>query len=251
MGAASLCARACLRSGAGLLTCHVPVCGYEIMQISLPEAMVETDNDEKISTALIGEPDKYSVIGIGPGIGQDDQTRALLQDILHRYKHPLVLDADALNILASDTSLLDSLPPYSILTPHPKEFERLFGPAANDFARLQLARDKAKQYQCVIVLKGHYTFIAMPGGKGYFNSTGNSGMAKGGSGDVLTGILTALLSQRYSSGEAALLGVYLHGLAGDFAAAALSRESMLPSDLTDHLGEAFLTLRGRGARPGA
>ena len=118
----------------------------------------------------------------------------------------------------------------------------MFGPAENDFARLVVAAERAKKHQCVIVLKGHYTFIAMPGGKGYFNTTGNPGMAKGGSGDVLTGILTALLSQGYSSGEAALLGVYLHGLAGDLAAAELSQESMLASDLTDHLGPAFLQL---------
>jgi NAD(P)H-hydrate epimerase len=122
----------------------------------------------------------------------------------------------------------------------------MFGASANDFERLRLACERAKEYQCVIILKGHYTFIAMPGGKGYFNSTGNPGMAKGGSGDVLTGILTALLSQGYSPGEATILGVYLHGLAGDLAADALSRESMLPSDLTDHLGKAFLLLNGRG-----
>ncbi|MDP4217841.1 MAG: ADP/ATP-dependent (S)-NAD(P)H-hydrate dehydratase, partial [Bacteroidota bacterium] len=126
--------------------------------------------------------------------------------------------------------------------PHPKEFERLFGGAGDDFARIQSAREAARQFHCVVVLKGHYTFIAMPGGKGYFNSTGNSGMAKGGSGDVLTGILTALIAQGYSPGEAALLGVYIHGLAGDLAAAANSRESMLPSDLIGQLGKAFISL---------
>ncbi len=242
MGAALLAGRSCLRSGAGLLTQHVPICGYTILQTALPESMVEVDADEKISTAVRGEPEKYSVIGIGPGIGTHEKTRKLLQDILQRYKKPMVIDADALNLLSSHPALLPLLPPYSILTPHPKEFERLFGAAANEFERLQMARDKAKQYQSVIVLKGHYTFIAMPGGKGYFNSTGNPGMAKGGSGDVLTGILTALLSQGYSAGEAALFGVYLHGLAGDLAAKELSMESMLPSDLTDHLGQAFLAI---------
>ncbi len=134
-------------------------------------------------------------------------------------------------------------PPYSILTPHPKEFERLFGPSTDDYARLEKAREQAKKLQCIIVLKGHYTYIAMPGGKSYFNSTGNAGMAKGGSGDVLTGILTALLGQTYSPGEAAILGVYLHGLAGDLAALELSQESMLPSDLTNHLGKAFQAIR--------
>jgi NAD(P)H-hydrate epimerase len=242
IGAAVLSARACLRSGSGLLTCHVPACGYEIMQTSLPEAMILTDEEQKINTAFKGELSNYSVAGIGPGIGTDLRTKAFLRDLLDRYKKPMVLDADALNILATDTSLFPLLAPYSILTPHPKEFERLFGPAANDFARLELAREKAKLHQCVIVLKGHYTFIAMPGGKGYFNSTGNPGMAKGGSGDVLTGVLTALLSQGYSSGEATILGVYAHGLAGDLAAADFSQESMLPSDLTDHLGKVFLAL---------
>ena len=239
MGAAVLAARACLRSGAGLLTCQVPGCGYAILQATLPEAMLLIDKDEKIHTAFAGDPGKYSVIGIGPGIGTDDRTVAFLRDILQRYRKPMVLDADALNILSAHPDLLSALPPYSILTPHPKEFERLFGPSDNDFARLEKAREQAKKHQCILVLKGHYTFIAMPGGKSYFNSTGNPGMAKGGSGDVLTGILTALLGQSYSPGEAALLGVYLHGLAGDLAAASWSQESMLPSDLTDHLGAAF------------
>jgi NAD(P)H-hydrate epimerase len=151
----------------------------------------------------------------------------------------MVIDADALNILAAHPEWLGTLPPYSILTPHPKEFERLFGSSADDYARLEKAREQAKRLGVIIVLKGHYSFIAMPGGKSYFNSTGNAGMAKGGSGDALTGILTALLGQTYSPGEAALLGVYLHGLAGDLAAEAHSQEAMLPSDLTDSLGKAF------------
>jgi len=246
IGAALLASRACLRSGAGLLTTHVPVCGYTVLQTALPEAMVLTDKDEQINTAFAGELSGYSVVGIGPGIGQDERTKELLKDVLRRYQKPVVLDADALNMLAADPSLFSFLSPYSILTPHPKEFERLFGSSANDFERLELACEQAKQHQCVIILKGHYTFIAMPGGKGYFNSTGNAGMAKGGSGDVLTGILMALLSQGYSPGEAAILGVYLHGLAGDLAAETFSKESMLPSDLTDHLGKAYQVLAGSG-----
>ncbi len=246
IGAALLASRACLRSGAGLLTTHVPVCGYGVLQTALPEAMINTDADAHINTAVPGELAGYSVVGIGPGIGQDDRTKELLKAVLTQYQKPMVVDADALNMLAADPSLFTFLPPYSILTPHPKEFERLFGPSANDFERLGLACEKAREHQCVILLKGHYTFIAMPGGKGYFNSTGNAGMAKGGSGDVLTGILTAMLSQGYSPGEAAILGVYLHGLAGDLAAETLSKESMLPSDLTEHLGKAFQALSGRG-----
>lgn len=242
IGAALLASRSCLRSGAGLLTCHVPACGYEIMQTGLPEAMILTDPHEKINTSFSGELSSYSVIGIGPGIGVDPRTKDLLETILRSYKKPLVMDADGLNMLGANPSLFFLLPPYSILTPHPKEFERMFGKSEDDFARLRLAMEKARDHQCVIVLKGHYTFIAMPGGKGYFNSTGNPGMAKGGSGDSLTGILTALLSQGYSSGEAALLGVFIHGLAGDLAAADISQESMLASDLIEHLGKAFIQL---------
>jgi ADP-dependent NAD(P)H-hydrate dehydratase / NAD(P)H-hydrate epimerase len=239
VGAAVLGARACLRSGVGLLTCQVPVCGYPILQSTVPEAMILTDTDEKIHTAFPGDLSTYSVIGIGPGIGQDNRTVAFLRDILSRYKRPMVVDADALNILSAHPDLFSFLPPYSILTPHPKEFERLFGPSPDDFACIEKAREQARVHQCVIILKGHYTFVAMPAGKCYFNSTGNAGMAKGGSGDVLTGILTALLSQSYPAGEAAMLGVYLHGLAGDLAARFWSQESMLPTDLTDHLGQAF------------
>jgi len=244
MGAALLASRACLRTGAGLLTCHIPGCGYDILQTALPEAMILTDADEKINTEFPGDLSGYAVIGIGPGLGTDGRTMSLLDTILNSYKKPVVLDADGLNMVASNPSLFFSLPPYSILTPHPREFERMFGKSEDDFARLRLAIEKARDHECVIVLKGHYTFIAMPGGKGYFNSTGNPGMAKGGSGDALTGILTALLSQGYSSNEAALLGVYLHGLAGDLAAVDISQESMLPSDLIDHLGKAFLQLAG-------
>jgi hydroxyethylthiazole kinase-like uncharacterized protein yjeF len=239
MGAALLAARACLRAGSGLLTCDIPGCGYSILQTALPEAMLVMDPDERLHTTLPAEPDKYSAIGIGPGLGQDGRTVGFFRSLLQHYKKPMVVDADALNILAAHPELLGMLPPYSILTPHPKEFERLFGPSPDDYARLDEAREQAKKWGCIIVLKGHYSFIAMPGGRGYFNSTGNPGMAKGGSGDVLTGILTSLLAQSYSPGEAALLGVYLHGLAGDLAAAAHSQESMLPSDLVDHLGNAF------------
>lgn len=246
MGAALLSSRACLRSGAGLLTIHVPACGYDILQTALPEAMVLTDPEEKINTR-VGDLSTYSVVGIGPGIGTETRTKALLEDVLRQSKKPIVLDADALNILGATPFLFNLLPPYSILTPHPKEFERMFGPSTDDFARLLLACRKAKEHRVVIVLKGHYTFVAMPGGKGYFNLTGNAGMAKGGSGDALTGILTALLAQGYSAGEAAILGVHLHGLAGDLAAECISQESMLPSDLIENLGKAFLRLQGPGS----
>lgn len=242
MGAAVLAAKACLRSGVGLLTCHVAKCGYEIMQSSIPEAMATVDGDENIITGIQEELSRYNVLGIGPGIGTDALTKFFLENILKQFKKPIVIDADALNIISSDKKMLEIIPLNSVLTPHLKEFERLFGQSENDFERIQLATENAKKYQIIIVLKGHNTFIATPNGKGYFNSTGNAGMAKGGSGDVLTGMVTAFLAQGYFSTEAAILAVYLHGMAGDFAASSFSPESMLPSDLIDCIGHAFMSL---------
>jgi len=242
MGAALLAARSCLRSGTGLLTCHIPRCGYDILQTALPEAMVVVDENENINTKLSEDLSIYKVIGVGPGIGTDQKTKKLLQDIFKSYKLPLVLDADALNIIATNPELLTLLPPYSVLTPHPKEFERLFGVQENDFARLATALQKSRQHQCIIVVKGHRTLIALPDGRGYFNATGNAGMAKGGSGDALTGIISGILSQGYAAAEAAILAVYLHGLAGDFAARIFSEPAMLATDLIDCLGKAFLSI---------
>ena len=239
MGAAVLSARACLKSGVGLLTCHIPQCGYDIMQIANPEAMVYTDEDRNHLTGVSADLSKFNTIGIGPGLGTEDVTGKALASILSGFKNPVVIDADALNILSTNQVMLQSIPPFSILTPHPKEFERLFGPGDNDFEKISLALQKAKELQLIIVLKGHYTFIAMPGGKGFFNTTGNAGMATGGSGDVLTGFLTGLLAQKYTPAAAALLGVYLHGLAGDLAAADLSQEALLASDITDYIGAAY------------
>ncbi|MGV3657935.1 MAG: NAD(P)H-hydrate dehydratase, partial [Chitinophagaceae bacterium] len=186
---------------------------------------------------------KYNAIGIGPGMGTNDETELALEQIVLHAKAPLVLDADALNLLATAKRVLRRLPPGTILTPHPKEADRLFGESRNDFERLELVRQKAAELNCIIVLKGHHTFIALPNGQGYFNSTGNAGMAKGGSGDVLTGIITSLLAQGYSAAEAAILGVYLHGLAGDEAAKAFTMEAMLPSDLVQLLPQAFAFLQ--------
>ena len=239
MGAAILCSRACLRSGAGLTSCHIPKCGYEIMQTSLPEAMVMTDFNSSILTKIEEDISKFSCIGIGPGIGKASETKKLLQEIFEGYKKPVVLDADALNIISSDKELMNKIPSGTILTPHPKEFERLFGQTENDFDRLQLAQQKAKELNLVIILKDHHTFIATPGGRNYFNNSGNAGMAKGGSGDVLTGILTALVAQYHDTVEAAILGVYLHGLAGDIAAEKYSVEAMVAGDITDNMGNAF------------
>ena len=249
MGAAILSARACMRSGVGLLTCHIPECGYDILQTAVPEAMVLTDFNTAFSTKVVqrtpsGDTDltKYKAIGIGPGMGTAAATTIMLRELFEAYKNPVILDADALNIIASQKELFQLIPAGSILTPHPKEFERLFGETENEFDRVSLALQKAKELNCVIVLKGHHSFIATPDGRGFFNSTGNAGMATAGSGDVLTGILTGLLAQGYSSIESALLGVYLHGLAGDFAAKEFSMEAMIADNINDHLGTAFLSL---------
>ncbi|MGZ5135148.1 MAG: NAD(P)H-hydrate dehydratase [Flavitalea sp.] len=241
-GAAVLSAKACLRSGVGLLTCHIPRCGYDILQTSIPEAMVMTDFNSSFNTKIDDELTKYKAIGIGPGIGTASETKMMLREIFEKYKLPLVLDADALNIIASQKELLKLIPANSLLTPHPKEFERLFGETANEFERIDLASQKAKECNLNIILKGHHTFIGTPEGNNFFNSTGNAGMATGGSGDVLTGILTGLLAQGYTPAESAIAGVYIHGLAGDIAAKKYSMEAMIAGDIIDSLKDAYLSL---------
>jgi len=243
MGAAILSARACLRSGAGLTSLHIPKYGYAVMQNSSPEAMVMTDFNSSIITKIEADLSKFNSVGIGPGIGTAVETKKMLEEIFDSYKKPFVLDADALNLISSEKSLLNKIPAGSILTPHPKEFERLFGSSENTLARFQTAQQKAKELNLVIVLKGHHSFIATPGGKAWFNNTGNAGMAKGGSGDVLTGILTALVAQGYDTIEAAILGVYLHGLAGDLAAKKFSQEAILAGDIVESLGEGYLKIQ--------
>jgi NAD(P)H-hydrate epimerase len=242
IGAATLATKACLHSGAGLTTAYVPKCGYSILQIAAPEAMVLTDENETYLSTLPAEIEKYSAIGMGPGMGTKDETQKMLSFIIRRYAKPLVIDADGLNCLSFQPDLIQQLPAYSILTPHPKEFDRLFGEHQNDFDRIQKAKEKARTLTIVIVLKGHHTLIATPSGELYFNSTGNAGMAKGGSGDVLTGIITALLAQEYEPAHAAILGVYLHGYSGDLAARSLSQETMVATDLISFLSQAFLKL---------
>lgn len=239
MGAAVLSVNGCLRTGAGLTTTCIPGCGYIILQSVCPEAMVITDPDFHKLTTMPGDLDKYQVIGIGPGIGTDEKTASVILEILNNYTGKMVIDADALNIISKNTSVLKSTRAKIILTPHPKEFARLFGESANDFERISLCKKAAAEYGVVIILKGRYSVIATPGGMLHINPTGNSGMAKGGSGDVLTGIVTALMAQGYESEFSAILGCYLHGLAGDLAAEKYGQESMLASDLTDLIGSAF------------
>ncbi len=243
IGAAILAAKACLRAGSGLVTTCIPKCGYTAMQTALPEAMTLTDdNNDFITSAPDTAP--YSAIAIGPGIGQQPETLNALFTLIERFRHPLVLDADALNLLAHNKSWLNRLPANSIITPHPKEFERLFGPSSNSLERLQLACRQAKEHNIIIVLKGANTAIITPKQDVWFNNTGNPGMATGGSGDVLTGIITGMLSQGYEPLQATIYAVCLHGLAGDLAAQANSQEAMIASDIITHLGKAMNMCRG-------
>jgi NAD(P)H-hydrate epimerase len=241
MGAAVLSSKACLRSGVGKLTCYTCEAGFNIIQTSVPEAMCKTSGNTFIEG--IKDFEDFDVIGIGPGIGKHFTHKELLQNLFSTYKKPLVIDADALNILSENPFLYKLIPKNSILTPHPKEFERLFGKSNSDFDSIDLALSKAKELNIYIILKGHFTLIAAPKGKGYFNSTGNAGMATAGAGDVLTGIITGLLAQNYSSLDACILGVYLHGLAGDIAAETLSEEALIAGDIIENLGAAFKQIK--------
>ncbi len=241
MGAAVLAAGACLRSGAGLLHVHIPKAGYQIMQTALPEAMISLDRYENYFSEV---PDlsMYNAVGIGPGLGTEHQSQMALKLLIQEFNAPMVFDADALNIIAENPTWLSFLPAGSILTPHPKEFERLAGKWNNDFERLDMQRNFALRYNVYLILKGAHTAICTPEGKCYFNSTGNPGMATAGSGDVLTGLLTGLLAQGYKPGQAAVLGVYLHGLSGDLAAKKLSQEAALAGDFIKMLGKAWQKL---------
>ena len=243
MGAAILAARAVLRSGAGLVTCHVPRSGYEILQISFPEAMCTVDA-HRYHASEVGALQTYRAIGVGPGLGTAPLTVNVLEDLLKRSPVPLVLDADALNILAAHKHLLDLIPRGSILTPHPKEFTRLFGELTEEGARRRVQREEAKSRGITILHKTGNTEIAIPDGTVYQNTTGNPGMGTAGTGDVLTGLLTGLLAQGYAPNVAARLGTYLHGLAGDLAARELGQEFLVADDVVRHIGAAYRALRG-------
>ncbi len=238
MGAAVLASRACMRAGAGLITVHVPQYGYEIMQTAFPEAMVQTDEDDKYFSDEI-KTETYNAIGIGPGLSTKEKTKKALKKFLQNNTKPIVIDADAINILGENKSWIASVPEQSIFTPHPKEFERLTQEAANDFDRHQMQIDFAMTHKVFLILKGANTCIACPDGSSYFNSTGNPGMGTAGSGDVLTGILTGLMAQGYSSLNACILGVYIHGFAGDIAAKQKSIHSLIASDIIEALPLAY------------
>jgi NAD(P)H-hydrate epimerase len=241
-GAAVLAAKACLRSGTGKVTVNTPRRNIPILQISVPEAIVQSGNDETIFTDMV-ETDDFDAMGIGPGLGQSEQTAVALISQLRRAQCPIVADADALNILANHRAWMQQMPKGIILTPHPKEFDRLEGHSADSYERLTKARNLAERIQGYVIVKGHYTAICLPDGHIVFNPTGNGGMATAGSGDVLTGIITGLLARGYKQTEACVVGVYLHGLAGDLAAQELGEESLLASDIVNYLPKAFKRLK--------
>lgn len=241
IGAAVLAAQACIKSGIGLLTIHLPACGYEILQTTTPQAMVLADSALKNIQDIVSLTG-YSAVGIGPGIGTLELTQKSVYELLKASCQPLVLDADALNILSLNKAWLQLLPSKSILTPHPKEFERLTQLTNDNFERHELQVHFSKKYQVYVILKGAHTCITTPEGNSYFNNTGNSGMAKGGSGDALTGIITALLAQGYDGLSCCLAGAYIHGLAGDMAKTAMGEISMGATDIINYLPKAFMQI---------
>lgn len=238
-GTAVMAARACLRSGAGLLTVQLPSDCVNIMQTALPEAMVSVDEQAAL---ISGFPRNtpFDAIGMGPGVGTENATAQVLKQLIQNAQSPMVLDADALNILAENRTWLSFLPALTVLTPHPKEFDRLTAPHTSDFERLKSCCDFAQKHRVIVVLKGAHTAIVRPDRKVFFNSTGNAALAGGGSGDVLTGMILALLAQGYAPEHAALIAVFVHGRAADMYVQDSSAHSMLATDLIELLPKAFL-----------
>lgn len=240
-GAAVLSAKGCLRSGAGLVTVHSARVSLPILQTAIPEAMFEPDPNENFITDMAVHHN-HQVVSVGPGIGQNIKTINALETLLKNYKNPMVLDADALNCIAMRPHLLSLLPSYSIITPHIGEFDRLFGEHNGTEDRLKKAIEMAKYYNIIIVLKGHYTTIIRPSGRVYINTSGNPGMATAGAGDVLTGVITALIAQGIKPEIAAILGVYVHGKAGDLATEKWGEFGVLASEIADNCALALKNL---------
>ena len=240
-GASVMAAKACLRSGVGLLSVHVPVCNHAIVQEAVPEAIVQDDVDERIYSCPV-DLDAFQAVGIGPGLGQEEDTVRTIIEQATACDIPLVLDADAINAFSRHRESLEHLPSDTVLTPHVGELERLIGRCGSGYERLAKTRDLASDLQCYIVLKGAWTTVVTPEGNCYFNPTGNPGMATAGSGDVLTGVLTALLARGYETGEACRLAVYVHGRAGDIARDRKGEISMTASDIIEALPDAWSEL---------
>jgi NAD(P)H-hydrate epimerase len=238
VGAALLAARACLRVGAGKLTVHAPGAAYQILQLGLPEAMVEVDGHDYWFTHC-ANLNRYDAIGVGCGLGQHNSTAQGVRGILENTASPLVVDADALNIIAQNEGWLEMIPKGSIITPHPGEYSRLFDKTLDSFARIEQQKERSKSLGIYIVYKNARTCITTPEGQAFFNITGNPGMATAGSGDVLTGMITGLLAQKLSPQNAALAAVYLHGLAGDLAIQETGQYALIASDIINHIGLAI------------
>lgn len=242
-GASILAARAALRSGSGLVTVHLPGCNLPIVQTALPEAIAQCDDREDcISHIPLTQP--FSAIAAGPGMGCDEKTAEALHTLIREAAAPLILDADALNMLAAHPAWLAELPQGCILTPHPAEWARVAGSTPNATSRLLSALTFAVEHGVYIVLKGHFTVVVTPQGECHFNTTGNGGMATAGSGDVLTGILLSLVGQGLSPLDGCRAAVYVHALAGDLKAAELSGISLMASDIVEGLPAAWKRLSG-------
>tara|TARA_R110000868_G_scaffold57476_3_gene177429 strand:- start:3258 stop:4109 length:852 start_codon:yes stop_codon:yes gene_type:complete len=240
IGAAVLASKSCLKTGCGLVTAYVPKCGYEILQISNPEVMTLTDEKEKCISNITFNI-KLQAIAIGPGLGQEIATQKAVHDFLKTNTVPLVIDADALNILSNNKEWLKLLQPKAILTPHPKELERLIGKWNAEEDKFDKTIAFSKQYNLIVVMKGAPTSI-IDGETVYKNTTGNAALATAGSGDILTGMITSFLAQSYEPINAAILGVYLHGLTADIALPETGYQSFIASDIISNIGKAFLSL---------
>lgn len=238
MGAAVLAAKAAIRSGAGLVTCHVPHLGYDIIQSSVPEALVSIDESDLMFTG-ISQLEKYSAVAVGPGINTKTNTKRALLWLIENCKVPLIIDADGLNILSENKEWLSKLPENTILTPHPKEFDRLTKNHTTHYHRFFAAKELSEKYKLIVILKGANTCICSPDGMSWFNTTGNPGMAKGGSGDILTGIIVSLLAQGYPPPEASKIAVFVHGLAGDLVLNKRGYHATSPTDIINKLGKAL------------
>ena len=240
IGAVSLSSKAGLKTGCGLVTVFIPKCGYDILQISIPEVMVLTDSQDEIISNITFDITPQA-IGIGPGLGQAIETQNALHQFLKTNKTPLVIDADALNILSQNNEWFSLVPPKTVITPHPKELERLIGKWDSEVEKRSKVISFAKQHEIVIVIKGAPTQI-IDGEMVYENTTGNAALATAGTGDVLTGMITSLLAQSYEPVSAAILGVYLHGLTADIALSETGYQSFIASDVIANIGKAFLSL---------
>lgn len=238
MGAAVIAARAAMHSGVGLVTTHIPRMGYEIIQTAVPESLVSIDESDIMFTG-IENPERYTAVAVGPGINTKTNTRRGLLKLIQNCTTPLVLDADALNIISENKAWLDLLPEGTIITPHPKEFDRLFGSHESGYERFMGQIANSQKYKLVIILKGAYTSVSTPDGQVWFNTTGNPGMATGGSGDVLTGMIVSLLAQGYQPAVAAKIAVYVHGLAGDMAMGQHGYHAVSASLISENIGQAF------------